>query len=400
MSAYVFPLKMAALTFPVIALLIALPFLLGQYRRYGSLIAWRAVVVYTFIFYLLAAYFLVILPLPDRASVAALTTPRYSLVPFHELAEFLAATPFVWNQPATWLATVKESTFFMPLFNVALTLPFGVYLRYYFKRPVWQVVIASFTLSLFFELTQLSGLYGYYPRPYRLFEVDDLILNTLGGTLGGLLAPTLMRVFPSRDEMDQAAIQKGRRVTWTRRLVAMLIDNLIVASLLGALAHLLLQLLGVSSDLTLFGNVAGMLLTFGLAPLLMNGQTPGKRAVRIRIVRADGSPASIWRVWWREFLLYGAAFNVMRAFQWVFEQIFSKFHRTETNFILLGLLAIPVVFLVANFLWEVVTRDNRYFYDVWADTTQISTVQDATLTDPAAPDGTTTDDDRPAPRPR
>ncbi len=185
MSAYLFPVKMAVLTFPFLALGLALPFLIVQYRRFGSFQFWRAVVVYSFVFYMLAAYFMVILPLPSRSAVAALTTAKFNLVPFMALREFLHTTVFSPMHPGTWLAAMKQPGFIQPAFNIVLTLPFGVYLRYYFKRPLWQVLMLSFGLSLFFELTQLSGLYGYYPRPYRLFDVDDLILNTSGGVLGG-----------------------------------------------------------------------------------------------------------------------------------------------------------------------------------------------------------------------
>ncbi len=40
-----------------------------------------------------------------------------------------------------------------------LVLPFGVYLRYYFKCSFFKkTVLASFYCHYFFELTQLSGL--------------------------------------------------------------------------------------------------------------------------------------------------------------------------------------------------------------------------------------------------
>ena len=58
-----------------------------------------------------------------------------------------------------------------------MTMPFGVYLRYYFCYHWRKTLQLSFLLSLFFELTQLSGLYFVYPGSYRLFDVDDLIVN-------------------------------------------------------------------------------------------------------------------------------------------------------------------------------------------------------------------------------
>ncbi len=377
MSAYLFPVKMAVLTFPFLALGLALPFLIVQYRRFGSFQFWRAIVVYSFVFYMLAAYFMVILPLPSRSAVAALTTARYNLVPFTALREFLHTTVFSPMHPATWLAAMKQPGFIQPTFNIVLTLPFGVYLRYYFKRPLWQVLLLSFGLSLFYELTQLSGLYGYYPRPYRLFDVDDLILNTSGGVLGGWLAPTLLRAFPSRDEMDARSLAKGQRVSITRRLVAFIVDNAVIMGIVAGLLSLLARLLGVEKLLPglLLQLVLPLFFVHVLVPTFNRGATWGKALVKIRVVTVDAQPAGFWRLFLRAFLLYGVALQGGRGFLLMFNEIFSKFHRTELNFILLGLFGIVVLFLFANFLWEVVTRDNRYFYDVWAHTHQVSTIK-------------------------
>ncbi len=249
MSAYLIPIKSEVIAFPFIALFVSLPFMVGQYRKYGSFLFWRAVVLYSFVFYLLAAYFMIMLPLPSRASVAALTTPRYNLVPFSALRTFLATTVFSPFHPGTWLVALRQPGFIQPAFNLVLTLPFGVYLRYYFKRSLPQVMVMTFGLSLFFELTQLSGLYGIYPRPYRLFDVDDLIINTTGGVLGGLLAPALMRAFPTREEMDRKSYAQGARVTWLRRFVAFVIDNVVGVGLTVLVMTLLARLFDLTSPL-------------------------------------------------------------------------------------------------------------------------------------------------------
>lgn len=377
MSAYLIPIKTAALVFPFLALLLALPFMIAQYRRYGSFIFWRAVVLYTFVFYLITAYFLITLPLPSIASVAKLTTPRYNLVPFMALRTFLNTTVFSPLHPGTWLAALKQPGFIQPAFNLLLTVPFGVYLRYYFKRSVPQILVMTFGLSLFFELTQLSGLYGIYPRPYRLFDVDDLIINTTGGVLGGLIAPALMRAFPSRDEMDAKSRARGSQVTWLRRFVAFLVDNLLGVWLIGVVLELIATLLGVRSALgdVIVTRVLAPVFIFVVYPLVRHGATPGKALVRIRIVQEDGAPVGFGRLLWREFLLYGVAQYSVFGFMQIFNEIFVKFHRTEVNFALLGLFGLVAAFIVLNFLWEMVTRDNHYFYDVWAKTKQVSTIQ-------------------------
>ena len=60
-----------------------------------------------------------------------------------------------------------------------------------------------------FELTQLSALFGIYPRPYRLCETDDLITNTLGGMIGYWLSRPLTRHLPSRERIDEVAYRRG-----------------------------------------------------------------------------------------------------------------------------------------------------------------------------------------------
>ncbi|MBG0968062.1 VanZ family protein [Bacillus sp. SRB3LM] len=44
-----------------------------------------------------------------------------------------------------------------------------------------SLVISS--ISLFFERTQLTGVYGLYYCSYRLFDIDDIILNVSGGII-------------------------------------------------------------------------------------------------------------------------------------------------------------------------------------------------------------------------
>ena len=101
------------------------------------------------------------------------------LVPFKFVGDILRRAHIVPSQPRTYTG-IFNPAFFQFLFNVIMTVPFGIYLRYYFKCRFLKTLILSFCLSLFFELTQLSGLYFIYPRSYRLFDVDDLLANTLG----------------------------------------------------------------------------------------------------------------------------------------------------------------------------------------------------------------------------
>ena len=89
MSQYIEPVKSALVLFPFVALVLTLPYMLFQYRRYGAVLLLRTAIVYSFVLYLMCAYFLVILPLPDVETVGGLTSARVQLIPFREVADLL-----------------------------------------------------------------------------------------------------------------------------------------------------------------------------------------------------------------------------------------------------------------------------------------------------------------------
>ena len=70
MTSYLSSIKTAIVAFPLLAAVITLPFILYQYHHYGSIHWMRVLIVYAFIFYMLAAYFLIILPLPDKSNLS------------------------------------------------------------------------------------------------------------------------------------------------------------------------------------------------------------------------------------------------------------------------------------------------------------------------------------------
>jgi len=272
---YLTVIKYATLVFPLIAFLFTIPFILREYHKYGSISPLKSMITYLFIYYLLCAYFLVILPLPKVSEVAKMTSPRMQLVPFDFLLDFIKHSSLDITNANTYLKAMKESYFYVPIFNIFLTLPFGVFLRYYFKCTKKQILISSFLLSLFFELTQLSGLYFLYPRGYRLFDVDDLILNTAGGLLGYFLARPMTFFVPNIEQINEKAKEKGRVVSGLRRSVVLLLDlfifsmiNLFTISLFRS--NLYLQLL------ILF-------LYYILLPLFLNGSTLAQRFLNIEV---------------------------------------------------------------------------------------------------------------------
>lgn len=278
MGSYLETIQTSVLFFPLIALLFTTPYMISQYHKYGAIHTFRTLIIYSFILYLLTAYFLVILPLPTISEVAQLTTPRTQLIPFSFIADFITHTSFQWNDPSTYLQALKEPYFYQVIYNLILTIPFGIYLRYYFKCNFKKTVLFTFCLTLFFEVTQLTGLYGIYPRNYRLFDVDDLMINTLGGVVGYFLAGMLQKVIPTRDRIDIESYQLGKHVSPLRRMITFGCDSFLY----------FIFVIGYTIGMNPRHSFLIMFLVYYfILPLCLNGQTIAEKFFHLQIVTTD-----------------------------------------------------------------------------------------------------------------
>lgn len=264
MSNYINIIKESVFYFPLVAAFLTIPYILYNYHRYGSLLFWRIVIIYSFIFYLLTAYFLVILPLPSIEKVTSLKTPYYNLLPLNFIRDIIKESGPLYTNRALWQF----------LFNTLMFVPFGIYLRYYFKLDRRKTLLLGALLSLFFEFTQLSGLYFYYPRPYRLFDVDDLLANSLGAILGHLLCRPLSCILPDRKAIDDSAYRLAAKVSCLRRLCALGIDGICMI--------IIISLINCFVDLR-YAEIV-LLLYFAFFFGIFRGASPGMRFVHITIV--------------------------------------------------------------------------------------------------------------------
>lgn len=298
---YIQSIRTAVYLFPFLAALLTIPYMIWEYRKFGAILVLRTLIIYSLIFYLMCAYFLTILPLPTFEEALASTQPLYELRPFHSIALILHDSPLVLSDPSTYLPTLFSANFLQVFFNILLVFPFGVYLRYYFKRRWWQVIALSFLLSLSFELIQLSALFGIYPRPYRLFEVDDLIWNTTGGFLGFLCTPLFTFFLPKRQRLDEVAYARGEQVSLLRRLLALGIDFLLLF-ILAFLSGKLLTHYGVISFRIRWALglcVLWYIVLFLFIPWIAKGRTVGKAIVRITLVNEQNEAPAFFQLFTR-----------------------------------------------------------------------------------------------------
>ncbi|OTN86333.1 hypothetical protein A5819_003167 [Enterococcus sp. 7E2_DIV0204] len=383
MSAYAAPIKTALIVFPFLAFAISFILVIREYRKYGTFLFRRALILYSFVFYLLCAYFLVILPLPPRAEVAQYTSQMLELRPFYFVNRFMQETVLNIHDPSTFIPALRQGVVLEPVFNVLLLVPFGVYLRYYYKLSFKKVVLASFLLSLFFELTQLSGLYFIYPRPYRLADVNDLINNTFGGIVGYTITPMLTFLFPTRDELDEAAYEKGQSVSLFRRFVAFLIDWFVI-SIVQAFGMFMLNLIPEYKQWfvgypALEGRIwffAMVFVVFMLLPKLTNGETIGKKVVRIQVVEEGHEKIRFRALFIRYGYLY-VVYGLISSYMTSSADLLNSSNRMLqlVSFMLFLFCSFLLLLFFINVLYVLIRKKRRLFYEKASHTYTISTIK-------------------------
>lgn len=399
MSVYLIPLQSALLLFPFLAAMITLPYIIMQYRKYGSILPIRVLIVYSFIFYLLCAYFLVVLPLPPIEEVASYTKPIMQLIPFASLKEFTMNSSLIWNDPATYLTALNEPSLYLIVFNILLTVPFGIYLRYYFQCSWKKTLLLTFLLTLSFECLQLSALFGYYPRPYRLFDVDDLITNTLGGMLGYAITPVFAHFLVSRNRMDEKAYDRGRSVSPLRRVLAFFFDNLIVLLTTAIITALILflhdefLLISPATHICLI-YLAVVFVYLFILPILMHGKTLGKAAVKIKLVTMDGHTPHWYQYLLHFMILYGL---ILPAPFYIFHCVLAFLTQSATAHWIYGVAVLILAFLYIVTMYQCILslfdKDSIPWYDRFLPIKNQSSIQGLEKEAPASDATSPTEED-------
>lgn len=372
MGGYIEALEQAAILFPILAVLFTIPYIAWNYHKYGSVLSLRILIVYSFILYMLCAYCLVILPLPTGEAAANLSGHQAQLVPFTFLGDIARESDAVLSQPRTWLTVFNSNAFLTTLFNLFLTMPFGMYLRYYFRCGWKRTLVYSLLLSLFFELTQLSGLYFIYSGSYRLFDVDDLIVNTCGSMIGFVLARIAMRFLPSREELDRESFVRGRRVSLLRRIVAFIYDEIAYAVL-----FIVVFLIWTANFGTMSVWVYALiwLAYFALCPIVLRGQTIGHRLTKLRIVSFSGGKARWYQYALRYTLLFVLLVIAPVVLNWSISFLAGRGLLGEPASVLAyGIVDGGYLFFLLFEAARMAMR-RQLFYERWSKTKLISTVE-------------------------
>ncbi|MBR6477701.1 MAG: VanZ family protein [Lachnospiraceae bacterium] len=158
-------------------------------KRYNVV---KSILQVIFLFYLCCMAGLVFLPLPTLEEMEGLSY-QAQLIPLYCIWDIL-------GNPVN--ATI------VLLFNIAMTVPFGMFLRYYFGLNARRVLLYSLALTTLIEIAQYTGLFFLFHGSYRLFDVDDLLSNTLGGMIGYYLVGKLDFLLPNLALFDGSFVRR------------------------------------------------------------------------------------------------------------------------------------------------------------------------------------------------
>lgn len=152
----------------------------------------KAVAIHLFLIYFVVLFYFLFFS-EKMGRTFSERTYHYNLVPFREIKRFI-----------TYYRVLGVETVLLNIAgNIAAFIPFGVFLPIFSKRCryFWNTALYSLELSLLVELLQLITRVGS-------FDVDDLILNTVGGMLGYFIYWLFMHFWTKRVQGENCEDKK------------------------------------------------------------------------------------------------------------------------------------------------------------------------------------------------
>lgn len=300
---------------PLIALIPLIPYYI-RHRKRGIANPLRLLTFYGMILYLLVCWYFVVLPLPSEEWLATIQPAGVNLMPFSYFRDLSDVTGFDVMERSTYFSAVGSSFALQYWFNILMLVPLGMYLRYIFHLKAGKTALISLAATVFFEVTQLTGVFGIFSKAYRSFDVDDIICNFIGSMLGywlmGRLAPLVEKIEVKAAE----AYRNGKGVSVLRRGFALALDAQIVYVINLGL-KMIPGLVIIHDDLYVIPLLLAEMFVYTFAAtVLFKGCTVGKWLMHLRVRSRDEKPASRLQLLARYGTLYLALilFSLAPAF--------------------------------------------------------------------------------------
>jgi len=253
-------------------------------RRYGALRGWPMFAAVGLLGSSVALAAFTVFPLPDPGTLQCTGGTMSS----YWQTEWFGSIGLIGD---AWVsvgfpAVLSTSALLQVAFNVLLFVPYGFFMHQVTRWKGLTVVGVGLGTSALIEITQGTGVFGLYPCPYRLLDVDDLIVNTLGAAMGVLLSTAVVRRFAWSHPTPMHDID---RPTLARRFIAAGIDAGLVLSvwLVGEIGwHAVTDNDG--PDL-LLGPLAVVVVALVFPALRRDRATPGQVIVNVAPTRGEES---------------------------------------------------------------------------------------------------------------
>jgi len=273
-----------------------------QYRRHGRLSWRRTITTIAASVYGFGLFSYTMLPLPDSQKFTCRATQL-------DLGHFVGDFARAYEHGLRSFLT--GSTLWQVLFNIILFMPLGILAVRWLRGNVFTGVVLGFAASLAIELTQYTGMWGLYRCAYRVADVDDLLMNTLGALLGAVIAYLPVFAFLSGPREPRAIDAPARPVTRRRRALADFFDSSfagVTVFFLAAVLQLFATMGGYEVDPRIlnFALPAIAAAAVFVIPVLAPGRaTLGQRCAWIQITSADRKFVPAWRGLVRTVLRFG-----------------------------------------------------------------------------------------------
>ncbi len=340
---------------PILALLMILPHTIISYSRQKKInVRWETY-IYSFVLYLICAYFMTMLPLPSEG--------YFDVIP--PLSEQVQLIPFNCFFETNLLRSPVASA--VIIFNLFLTVPLGVFLRFLFGFKFGKTMLSGFLFSMLCEITQITGLFFIYPAPYRIFDVDDLIINTLGAVVGYLIFPLISRLLPKAEDGSHQLTQ-GSEASFFQRCAATISDIVIIfviSALLIACIPPIRTILWENYTLFRIPIFLGIFIIVGaLYSFILADHMLGYKLTGLRLFQKGGKKVSRLRATARSVVIYSLVVGIPLAVTFLLNVNTEYAGILSVLWVLIGaILMVCAAAIILEMMFNAVTHGSSMIYD-------------------------------------
>lgn len=128
--------------------------------------------------------------------------------------------------------------------------------------------------------------------------MDDLITNTLGGMIGFFIAPILLHLIPTRDDLKEKDRQYDvdQQASYGAQLIEVFV-SLMIARFVGSIFSMIF----LKSHYLFMSNLLWIFIFIVIFPVMFKGKTIGGKVVKIKF--AIGEKTLLWPLTYRFILI-------------------------------------------------------------------------------------------------